>query len=75
MSNKYEKILNKYEKARVIGTRALQLSNGAKPMVNTDGLKDVFEIAEKELYSYKMPIIINRKDGGPDIKVSDMIVD
>jgi DNA-directed RNA polymerase subunit K/omega len=66
-----------YETARVIGIRALQLSNGATPMVPIDGLTDVLKIAEKELYTGKMPIIIRRKypDGTyKDIKVSDLIV-
>lgn len=69
-------ILTKYEKARILGTRAMQLSQGATPMVPIDGLDDAMKIAEKELYLNKMPIIIRRKypDGTyVDIKVSDMI--
>jgi DNA-directed RNA polymerase I, II, and III subunit RPABC2 len=69
--------LTKYERSRVIGTRALQLSNGAQPMVSVDGLTDVMDIANKELKLGKMPIIIKRPY--PDgtfyyIRVSDMIV-
>jgi len=74
MSGEY--ILTKYEKARVLGTRALQLSNGATPMVKVDGLTDVMDIAKKELMEYKMPVIIRRKypDGSYiDIRVSNMI--
>jgi len=70
--------ITKYERARVLGTRALQLSNGAPPMVKVDGLTDVMKIAEKELREYKMPIIVRRKypDGSYiDIRVTDMIVD
>jgi DNA-directed RNA polymerase I, II, and III subunit RPABC2 len=70
--------INKYEKARVIGIRALQLSKGAPPMVSTTGLTSVIEIAKKELISGKMPIILSRRypDGSTiDIKVSDMIID
>lgn len=69
--------LTKYEKARILGTRSLQLSNGAQPMVRVDGLTDVMDIAKKELVEYKMPLIIRRKfpDGSYiDVKVSDMIV-
>ena len=69
--------LTKYERARVIGSRATQLSGGAKPMVDTTGLHDVVKIAEKELIENKMPLIIRRKypDGSyEDVKVSDMIV-
>jgi DNA-directed RNA polymerase I, II, and III subunit RPABC2 len=74
---KPEFILNKYERARVLGTRALQLSNGAQPMVKIDGITDVMDIAKKELMEYKMPLIIRRKfpDGSNiDIKVSEMII-
>jgi len=73
-----DKMLTKYEKARVIGTRALQLSNGAVPMVNTEGITNVMTIAEKELTEYKIPIIIKRKmpDGTfISMKVSEMILD
>jgi len=74
-SQKYT--LTKYEKAKVLGTRALQLSNGAQPMVKVDGITDVMDIAKKELDEYKLPFIIRRKypDGSHiDIKVSDMII-
>jgi len=66
-----------YERARILGIRALQLSNGATPMVKTDNLTDVMDIAKKELREYKMPIIINRlmPDGTTqEIRVSDMII-
>jgi len=69
--------ITKYEKARVLGIRALQLSNGAPPFVRTDGLTDVFQIAEKELYEYRLPIVIKRKmpDGSyVELKVSEMII-
>ncbi len=74
--SKSEFQLTKYEKAKIIGTRALQLSNGAQPMVKVDGIIDVMDIAKKELEEYKLPFIIRRKypDGSHiDIKVSDMI--
>lgn len=74
---KNEYILTKYEKARILGTRALQLSNGAQPMVKVDGITDVMDIAKKELMEYKLPFIIRRKypDGSyVDVKISDMIV-
>ena len=70
--------LTKYEKAKIIGIRALQLSNGAQPMIKVDGIIDVMDIAKKELEEYKLPFIIRRKypDGSYlDIKVSDMITD
>jgi len=75
LKNEYS--LTKYERARILGARALQLSNGAQPMVRVDGITDVMDIAKKELMEYKLPFIIRRKfpDGSHvDIKVSDMIV-
>jgi len=72
-----EYTLTKYERARVLGTRALQLSNGAEPMVKVDGITDVMDIAKKELMEYKLPLVVRRKypDGSyVDVKVSDMIV-
>jgi DNA-directed RNA polymerase I, II, and III subunit RPABC2 len=72
-----EYALTKYEKARILGVRALQLSNGAQPMVKIDGITDVMDIAKKELCEYKLPFIIRRKfpDGSYiDVKLSDMIV-
>lgn len=71
------KYMTKYEKSRLLGIRALQLSEGAPPMVNVEGLRDVMDIAKKELMECKMPLIVRRKypDGSyTDIKASDMIV-
>lgn len=73
-----EYILTKYERARIVGVRAIQLSNGATPMINVDNMFNVSEIAEKELVEYKIPIIIRRKmpDGSCiDIRVRDMIIE
>ncbi|KAL3317872.1 DNA-directed RNA polymerases I, II, and III subunit RPABC2 [Cichlidogyrus casuarinus] len=52
--------LTKYERARVLGARALQLSMSAPVMVELDGERDPLKIAEKELRSGKIPIIIRR---------------
>ena len=52
--------LTKYEKARVLGTRALQLSMNAPPMVEVEGETDPLEIAYKELREKKIPFIIRR---------------
>jgi DNA-directed RNA polymerase subunit K/omega len=54
-------LLTKYEKARVIGMRTLQLNNGADPLVEIpDTLLDNVIIAEKELMAKKLPFIICR---------------
>jgi DNA-directed RNA polymerase I, II, and III subunit RPABC2 len=55
------KYLTKYEKARVLGARALQISKNAPVMVNlTPGEWDPLKIAEKELREKKIPFIIRR---------------
>jgi DNA-directed RNA polymerases I, II, and III subunit RPABC2 len=52
--------LTKYERARILGTRALQISMGAPPMVNVTGESDPLMIAHKELMEKKIPITIRR---------------
>ncbi|XP_015791580.1 DNA-directed RNA polymerases I, II, and III subunit RPABC2 [Tetranychus urticae] len=52
--------LTKYERARVIGTRALQIAMCAPIMVELDGETDPLDIALKELKARKIPIIIRR---------------
>lgn len=54
------RFLTKYEKARVLGTRALQLSMNAPPLVAVDNETDPLEIAYKELRERKIPFIIRR---------------
>lgn len=70
--------LTKYERARVLGTRALQISMNAPVMVDLDGETDPLRIAEKELRERKIPIIIRRylPDGShEDWSVDELIVD
>jgi DNA-directed RNA polymerase I, II, and III subunit RPABC2 len=52
--------LTKYEQARILGTRALQLSMNAPPMVEIEGETDPLQIAMKELAQKKIPLIIRR---------------
>ena len=53
--------LTKYEKARVLGTRALQLSKNAPPMVIPQaGETDPYMLAERELAEKKIPFIVRR---------------
>jgi len=52
--------LTKYERARILGTRALQLSMNAPVMVELEGETDPLQIAQKELRERKIPIIIRR---------------
>jgi len=53
--------LTKYERARVLGTRALQLIMNAISTVDITNMTDPLKIAEKELLDDKIPIIIRRR--------------
>ena len=55
--------LTKYEKARIIGARALQISKNSPILISTqelEGETDPIAIAEKELRAGKIPFIIRR---------------
>jgi DNA-directed RNA polymerase I, II, and III subunit RPABC2 len=52
--------MTKYEKARIVGTRALQLSMNAPPMVDPRGETDPIRIAMMELKDNRLPIIVRR---------------
>ncbi|XP_076066663.1 RNA polymerase II subunit RpII18 [Oratosquilla oratoria] len=52
--------MSKYERARVLGTRALQIAMCAPVMVEIDSESDPLQIAAKELRERKIPIIIRR---------------
>ncbi|TFY54097.1 hypothetical protein EVJ58_g9059 [Rhodofomes roseus] len=70
--------LTKYERARVLGTRALQISMNAPVLVPLDGETDALQIAIKELSQRKIPLIIRRylPDGSfEDWSVSELITD
>mmetsp|Transcript_2790 Transcript_2790/g.4175 ORF Transcript_2790/g.4175 Transcript_2790/m.4175 type:complete len:148 (-) Transcript_2790:1030-1473(-) len=72
------KYLTKYERARVLGTRALQISMNAPVMVDLDGETDPLKIAEKELRERKIPIIVRRylPDGShEDWSMDELIMD
>lgn len=69
--------LTKYERARVLGTRALQIAMCAPVMVELEGLTDPLRIAMKELKARKIPIIIRRflPDGSyEDWSINELIV-
>ena len=72
--NKRERItkpfMNKYEKAKVLGTRAMQISRNAPIFVKLQAQdSDPLLIAEKELRERKIPFVIRRHL--PDGKYED----
>ena len=57
---------SKYEYTALIGIRAQQLAESAKPLVSLDGLitsspRFVWDVAEKEVKEKKLPFIIHRQ--------------
>jgi len=70
--------MTKYERARIIGSRALQISLNAPVMVDTEGDTDPMSIAERELNAKLVPFIIRRflPDGTyEDWKVGELLQD
>ncbi len=57
------KKLTRYEFARIVSARALQLSLGAPPLIDIERLprKDPIEIAYEEVRLKVLPIVIRRK--------------
>ena len=60
------KYYSKYEYTTLLGTRAQQLVDGAKPLVSLDGLvtsdpRFVWNLAEREILEQKLPFIIHRR--------------
>lgn len=70
--------LTKYERARILGTRALQLSMNAPPMVELEGETDPLQIAMKELRERKIPLVIRRflpDNSFEDWSLDELIID
>lgn len=51
---------NKFERARILGARALQVSMGAPVLVSTEGETNAIDIAVKEIRANKVPITVQR---------------
>lgn len=51
----------RFEKARIIGARALQIARGAPPVIKTD-VKDPIEIAELEFEKGVCPLDTKRPE-------------
>ena len=72
------RFMTKYERARVLGTRALQISMNAPVMVPLEGETDPLDIALKELRARKIPFTIRRylPDGSyEDWSIDELIVE
>ena len=73
------RFLTKFERAKILGERAIQISNGAKVMVEVEkGVWDPMVIAEKELREKKINYVIRRylPDGNyEDWNLNELIFD
>jgi len=70
--------MTKYERARILGTRALQISMNAPVLVDLEGETDPLQIAIKELSQRKVPLVVRRylPDGSfEDWGCEELIVD
>ncbi|KAG4304612.1 hypothetical protein PORY_002005 [Pneumocystis oryctolagi] len=70
--------MTKYEKARILGTRSLQISMNAPVLVDLEGETDPLQIAMKELSQKKIPLLVRRylPDGSyEDWAVSELITE
>lgn len=52
--------LTKYERARIIGARALQIEMGAPPLIDVTGFKNSIDIAKSELLKDVIPLTVLR---------------
>merc|ERR1719465_129963 len=68
--------MTKFERARVLGARALQISMNAPVMVELEGETDPLLIAEKELLERVIPFVVRRylPDGTyEDWRISELL--
>ena len=54
--------LTRFERARLLGARAIQISMGAKPLVEISGSLDPIDIAYEELKAGVLPLDVIRDE-------------
>ncbi len=73
------RFLTKYERAKIIGERAIQISNGSEVYIEVpEGIWDPLQIAEIELKQKKIPFTIRRylpNGDYEDWEINDLIFD
>lgn len=76
LKNYTSNVMTRYEKAKIIGLRSQQIAKGAKPLISTENLNNVMDIAIKELEEKKTPFILRRKVANKFEywKIEDMII-
>jgi DNA-directed RNA polymerase I, II, and III subunit RPABC2 len=71
------KVLTKYEKTRLLGTRALQIAMNAKIFIDPKGEIDPLKIAEMELDQKRIPLKVRRElpNGTVEIyKIDELLI-
>tara|TARA_Y100000310_G_C20497180_1_gene722132 strand:- start:473 stop:685 length:213 start_codon:yes stop_codon:yes gene_type:complete len=53
--------LTRFEQARIVSARALQLALGAPPLVKTTGKVTPYDLSKDEFQAGKLPFIVLRK--------------
>ncbi|KAF9966412.1 DNA-directed RNA polymerases I II and III subunit RPABC2 [Modicella reniformis] len=69
--------MTKYERARILGARALQISMNAPVLVDLEGETDSLNIAMRELNNRMIPLVVRRylpDNTYEDWEVSEMIL-
>ncbi|KAF9437145.1 DNA-directed RNA polymerases I II and III subunit RPABC2 [Entomortierella beljakovae] len=69
--------MTKYERARILGARALQISMNAPVLVDLEGETDSLNIAMKELNNKMIPLVVRRylpDNTYEDWEVSELIL-
>ena len=56
-----KEIYTRFERARIVGARALQIAMGAPVLIEDDGRLDPLSIAIEELKAGVIPITVKRK--------------
>ena len=70
-------LMNKFERAKILGVRAQMLSSGANPLVKPPYSDNCYDIALRELKEKKIPLIIRRylpDKTFEDWRIEDLII-
>lgn len=68
----WDKRVTKFELTRVLGARALQISLGAPVLTEIQNDMHALEIAKKEFFEGKVPMIVIRRYPNKDIERVDV---
>ena len=64
--------LSRFERARLLSARALQLSLGAPPLAKIEGERTMYEIAKKEFSQKVLPLSVLRTYPNGQVKIIEL---